>query len=73
MAQAEKILKEIMSLKKCKEVLNKNGNKFSDQQIIEIRDLLCLLAGIDYAVFIYNEKKNVQQSDDQNPEQKQAA
>jgi hypothetical protein len=57
MAKGEKIEWEKVSLKRCKEILNKNSNKFSDQLISEIRDFLYELAGIDYAAFIHTENK----------------
>jgi hypothetical protein len=57
MGKGQKIEWEKVSLKRCKEILNKNSNRFSDQLISEIRDFLYELAGIDYAAFIHTENK----------------
>lgn len=38
----------MLSLEKCKNILNKNGNNYSVSEIEQIRDLLTKLAEIDY-------------------------
>jgi hypothetical protein len=48
---------EKISLKKCKDILNKKGDKYSDEEIIAIRDYLYDMAQIDYEIFIYNQNK----------------
>lgn len=40
-----------ISLSKCKSILNKNGNKYTDEQIIQIRDYLYQIAKIDVEIF----------------------
>jgi hypothetical protein len=50
-------MKEKISLKKCKEILNKKGDKYSDEQVLAIRDFLYEMAQIDYEVFVYNQRK----------------
>ena len=56
----KEILKEKVSLKKLKEIFQKHNEKYSDEQIITIRDFMFELAEIDYAVFVFNEKKELQ-------------
>jgi hypothetical protein len=83
MVQVQKAKEERVSLKRCKEVLNKNGNNYSDQEISEIRDFLYELGRIDYAVFIHNENKEREKErallleaenlDPNNPNQNQVA
>ena len=50
-------LKEKLSLQKCKAALGKSHTKYSDAQILAIRDLLYDLAQVDFNVFVYNEAK----------------
>ena len=40
--------KNKLSIDKCKCILNKNGNRFNDQEVKEIRDFLYRLAEIDF-------------------------
>ena len=46
-----------ISLKKCGDILNRIGNKFSEEQLTAIRDYLYEMAQIDFDVFIHNQKK----------------
>lgn len=41
---------ERLSLTECKKVLNKNGNHYTDNEIIEIRNWLYLMSEISLAV-----------------------
>lgn len=40
----------MISLEKCKDVLNKKKDKYKNEEVKEIRDFLYLLAGIQYEV-----------------------
>lgn len=40
-----------LSLERCRKVLNRNGNNYSDEQILEIRDFLYAMATLDYLFF----------------------
>jgi hypothetical protein len=55
-SRKEKIQK-LISLSKCKAILNKNGKNYSDENVIAIRDFLIELAEIDYEIFIDNDQK----------------
>ena len=57
MTDKEKKLIDRISLKKCKEILSSQGENYSDEEIIEIRNYLFELAQIDYEVFIFNQNK----------------
>ncbi len=49
----------MLSLEKCRELLNKKEKKYTDEQILEIRDFCYKLAEIEYEAylnFIKNEK-----------------
>jgi hypothetical protein len=50
-------LTEKISIAKCKEILNRKGKNYSEEELIAIRELLFELAKIDYDVFIFNEQK----------------
>ena len=52
--------REKISLSKCKSILQKGNPVYTDDKILEIRDFLYKLAEIDYAIFIYNEAKELQ-------------
>ena len=57
------IIKEKIPLNKCRTILEKNGDKYTDEQIIAIRDFLYQLAQIDYEVFVYNEEKEAKEKE----------
>lgn len=46
----EKVVEKI-SLSKCKSVLEKDGSKYSNEEILEIREFLYKMADLDYEVF----------------------
>lgn len=50
-------LNERISIAKCKEVLNRKGKNYSEEELLAIREFLFELAKIDYDVFIFNERK----------------
>ncbi len=41
-----------VSFAKCKEILNKNGNNYTDEEIMRINEFLDILVEIDYHQFI---------------------
>jgi hypothetical protein len=41
-----------ISLSKCKSVLQKDGSVYSDNDILEIRNFLYMLAELDYEVYL---------------------
>lgn len=53
-------LKDRLSLQKCRAALGSSKTKYSDAELLAIRDLLYDLAEVDYNVFIYNERKEKQ-------------
>ena len=57
MAERSEKRGEKISVKKCKDILNRKKNTYSDEDILAIRDFLYELAMIDYGVFIHNENK----------------
>lgn len=46
--------KNYVTLEKCKKILNRNGNNYSDEDVLKIRDLLYTFAEIEYTIFIKN-------------------
>jgi hypothetical protein len=57
-------LKEKLSLPKCKAALGKSKTKYTDAEILAIRDFLYELAEIDYSVFIHNDLKALEAEND---------
>ena len=51
-------LRKQFSLSKCKKILNKGGNNYSDEDIIAIRDYLFHLAEINYRIWVHSEAKD---------------
>ena len=49
-----------ISLEVCRDILNRKERKFSDEQVIRIRDYLYMLADIAIQEFEKQEKKNCQ-------------
>ncbi|HQX44923.1 MAG: hypothetical protein Q7W45_16775 [Bacteroidota bacterium] len=47
----EKVVEKI-SLSKCKSVLEKDGSKYSNEEVLEIREFLYKMADLDYEVFL---------------------
>lgn len=45
-------LHETISLTKCKTIMEKDGAKYTEQEIIEIRAFLFKLADMDYQIFL---------------------
>jgi hypothetical protein len=57
MAERSERKGERIPLQRCKDILNGKKNRYSDSDILAIRDFLYELAKIDYSVFIHNENK----------------
>ena len=38
----------MLSLERCKKILNKNGNKYTDEEVEKIREFLYTMAMIEY-------------------------
>lgn len=58
-------LKEKLSLPKCKAALGKSKGKYTDAEILTIRDYLYELAEIDYSVFNFNDLKEIDIGNDE--------
>lgn len=41
----------MVSLEQCREILEKGGHQYSDEQIVKVRDFLYKMASIDYRLF----------------------
>lgn len=54
-----KLVKPTFTLEECKKILNVGDEKFTDEEIIEIRDLLLALAEIDFIHFQKEIKSNL--------------
>lgn len=68
---------EKISLNKCKSVLEKDGSKYSNEEILEIREFLYKMAELDYEVFLKQKVRELEFDEEkQKPEEedlKQAA
>lgn len=40
-----------LSLAQCKRILEEGGSKYSDEQVLKIRDILYVLGELDYLIF----------------------
>lgn len=63
---------EKISLSKCKSVLESDGSKYTDEEVLQIRDFLYMLAELDYKVYLKqkqgeidleNEKQKTEEED----------
>lgn len=73
---------EKISLAQCKKGLESDGSKFTDEDVIAIRDFFYRLAEWDYEVYLKTKKRDLQfekekqarlQSENENTELKEAA
>lgn len=48
--------KALLSFEKCKEILNRNGNHYTNEEITQISDFLDILVEIDCRQFIKKDK-----------------
>ena len=51
---------EKLSLSRCKSILENDGSKYSNEEILEIRDFLFKLAGLDYEVFLKQKLRDLE-------------
>lgn len=52
-----------LSIDKCRKILEANGNKYTDHQVILLRDKLYELAEIDYSEFKRRQKEMASDSE----------
>lgn len=69
---------EKISLSKCKSILQKDGSVYSDQDIIDIREFLYMLAKIEHGIYLRDkirelEFENEKTEQQENSELKNAA
>lgn len=66
---------EKISLIKCRLILEKDGSRYSDEEVLEIREFLYMLAELDYEVYLRRKVKEKNQKDrnDDNESFKEAA
>jgi hypothetical protein len=50
-AAEKKGIREQFSLERCRKALNRHGNRFTDEQLVKIRDLLIHFAELEYLNF----------------------
>jgi len=50
---------EKISLSRCKSVLESDGSKYSNEEVLEIREFLYMLAELDYQVYLKQNKENL--------------
>jgi hypothetical protein len=50
---------EKISLGKCKSVLESDGSKYTDEEVLQIRDFLYLLAELDYKVYLKQKQREI--------------
>ena len=51
---------EKISLSKCKSVLESDGSKYTDEEVLQIRDFLYLLAELDYKVYLKQKQRELE-------------
>lgn len=65
---------EKISLSKCKSILESDGSKYSDEEVLQIRDYLYMLAELDYEVYLKQKKRELEFEKEKTQEEyKQAA
>lgn len=64
---------EKISLSKCKSVLESDGSKYTDEEVIQIRDYLYMLAEIEHEVYLRKRIRDKEFEKEQQEEYKQAA
>ena len=50
---------EKISLSRCKSVLESDGSKYTNEEVLEIREFLYMLAELDYQVYLKQNKENL--------------
>ena len=64
---------EKISLSKCKSVLESDGSKYTDEEVLQIRDYLYMLAEIEHEVYMRKRNREKEIEKEQQEEYKQAA
>lgn len=66
---------EKISLSKCKSVLESDGSKYTNEEVLEIREFLYMLAELDYQVYLKQKQRELEFEKEKNEEEdyKQAA
>ena len=68
---------EKISLSRCKSVLESDGSKYTNEEVLEIREFLYMLAELDYQVYLKQKTRELEfENEKQNTEEenfKQAA
>jgi hypothetical protein len=64
---------EKISLSKCKSVLESDGSKYTDEEVLQIRDYLYMLAEIEHEVYMRKRIREKEFEKEQQEEYKQAA
>jgi hypothetical protein len=63
---------ELISISKCKSILQKDGSQYTDEEVTQIREFLYKLAEMDYQIFLKqklrdqefeNEKKEIENNE----------
>ena len=71
-SEMEKPIEKI-SLSKCKSVLESDGSKYTDEEVLQIRDYLYMLAEIEHEVYMRKRNREKEFEKEQQEECKQAA
>ena len=50
---------EKISLSRCKSVLESDGSKYTDEEVLQIRDFLYMLAELDYKVYLKQKQREI--------------
>jgi hypothetical protein len=61
-------IKPQISIQECKAIVNKNGQKYTDEEIMEIRSNLLVLVEIDYHHFFKCMRSEYEKLNEQNEE-----
>lgn len=51
---------EKISLSKCKSVLEGDGSKYTNEEVLEIREFLYMLAELDYQVYLKQRQRELE-------------
>jgi len=51
---------EKISLSRCKSVLESDGSKYTDEEVLQIRDFLYMLAELDYQVYLKQKQRELE-------------
>jgi len=55
---------EKISLNKCKTVLESDGSRYSNEEVMEIREFLYMLADLDYKVYLKQKQREYEFEND---------